>query len=108
MLHMLAPLVWVLLRKIKTTTLFKNLQYSLNTVLSKYLGRNDGVGAGEDPALLSSHHDQMGGCTQIYCFLLAPPAAHTFPAHSFFVKKHNESHSKLKHRNLTNYMLHYF
>lgn len=45
-----------------------------------YLERSDGVEAGKDPVLLSSHHGLMGGCTQIYCFLLAPPAAHTFPA----------------------------
>lgn len=44
----------------------------------KYLETSDGVVAGKDPALLSSHHGLMGGCTQIYCFLLTPPAAHTF------------------------------
>lgn len=45
-----------------------------------YLERNDGLGAGKDSALLSSHHGLMGECTQIYCFLLAPPAANTFSA----------------------------
>lgn len=54
------------------------MQKSLEGTGFEYQETSDGVGAGKDPVLLSSHHGLMGGCTQIYCFLLAPPAAHIF------------------------------
>jgi len=74
-----------------------NVQYSTDKAVRvlRYLEANYGVVAGENIALRSSHRGLMGGCTQIYCFLLVPPAMHTFSActHSCVERCCNQLHN---------------